>query len=169
MTFFFNTQTARMLHDEHQASVDLLGRIERSFMTVAPAARTDADACAPLLRALGDLRAHLDGELGRHFDFEENAVFPLLAAAGDDDIAELLRHEHAAIRDGAARLIPLAQAAQRGELDAAGWDALARAVTELVDRQLAHIQKETMGLLPMLEDLLDDERDQQLAAAYAAA
>jgi hypothetical protein len=39
---------------------------------------------------------------------------------------------------------------------------------ELVERQVAHIQKETMALLPMLDDLLDDETDRQLAFTYAA-
>lgn len=32
---------------------------------------------------------------------------------------------------------------------------------------VAHIQKETMGLLPMIEDLLDDDTDRELALAYA--
>jgi hypothetical protein len=34
--------------------------------------------------------------------------------------------------------------------------------------QVAHIQKETMALLPMLDDLLDDDSDRELAFAYAA-
>ncbi|HYQ99934.1 MAG TPA: hemerythrin domain-containing protein, partial [Casimicrobiaceae bacterium] len=47
--------------------------------------------------------------------------------------------------------------------------ALQRGVSELVERQVAHIQKETMALLPMLDDLLDEETDRALAFAYAAA
>ena len=39
--------------------------------------------------------------------------------------------------------------------------------SELVERQVAHIQKETMALLPMLDDLLDDETDRQLAFTYS--
>ncbi len=38
---------------------------------------------------------------------------------------------------------------------------------EMVEREVAHIQKETMALLPMLDQLLDDETDRQLALAYA--
>ncbi|MEN9398357.1 MAG: hypothetical protein RLZ81_2887, partial [Pseudomonadota bacterium] len=53
-------------------------------------------------------------------------------------------------------------------LDGAGWDALKRGALELVERQVAHIQKEEMALLPLLEDLLDDETDRQLAFDYAA-
>ena len=40
---------------------------------------------------------------------------------------------------------------------------------ELVERQVAHIQKETMALLPLLDDLLDAETDGQLALEYATA
>lgn len=40
---------------------------------------------------------------------------------------------------------------------------------EIVERQVAHIQKETMALLPLLDDLLDDDTDRELSMAYASA
>ena len=46
--------------------------------------------------------------------------------------------------------------------------ALQRGVLELIERMVSHIQKETMALLPMLDDLLDEETDRELAFAYAA-
>ena len=92
-----------------------------------------------------------------------------MAEAGDGDMAALLLEEHAAIRAVAAELLPLARAAAAGTLDDAGWDALKRGALEMVERQVAHIQKETMALLPLLDDLLDDESDRELAFAYAAA
>jgi hypothetical protein len=45
---------------------------------------------------------------------------------------------------------------------------LKRGAIELVERQVSHIQKETMALLPMLDDLLDEESDRGLTFAYAA-
>jgi hypothetical protein len=39
----------------------------------------------------------------------------------------------------------------------------------MVERQVAHIQKETMALLPMLDDLLDEDTDRDLSFSYAAA
>ncbi len=45
---------------------------------------------------------------------------------------------------------------------------LKRGALELVERLVAHIQKETMALLPMLEDLLDEDSDRELAFAYAS-
>ena len=37
----------------------------------------------------------------------------------------------------------------------------------IVERQVAHIQKESMALLPLLDDLLDEDDDRELAFAYA--
>ena len=91
-----------------------------------------------------------------------------MAEAGDGDMAALMTEEHEAIRAVAAELRPLAEAASRGTLDAAGWDALRRGALELVERQVAHIQKETMALLPLLDDVLDEDTDRDLAFAYAA-
>jgi hypothetical protein len=42
-----------------------------------------------------------------------------------------------------------------------------RYALDMIERQVAHIQKETMALLPMLDDLLDDDDDRELAFAYA--
>jgi hypothetical protein len=38
----------------------------------------------------------------------------------------------------------------------------------MVERQVAHIQKETMALLPMLDGLLDEETDRALSFAYTS-
>lgn len=88
--------------------------------------------------------------------------------AGDAGIVGLLQDEHDAIRAVAQELLPLTGSAAAGTLDAAGWDALKRGALEMVERQVAHIQKEEMALLPILDDLLDDETDRQLAFDYAA-
>ena len=69
--------------------------------------------------------------------------------------------------DAAAAL--LARAAAAGALADADLDAFRRGVMEIVERQVAHIQKETMALLPLLDDLLDDDTDRELSMAYAAA
>src|SRR5690606_429484 len=108
-------------------------------------------------------------DVNRHFDFEERELFTRLADAGEGDIAELLAEEHAAIRAVADELLPLARAAAAGSLGGGGWHTLQVGALEMVERQVSHSQKETMALLPMLEDLLDDDTDRELAFAYAAA
>jgi hypothetical protein len=69
----------------------------------------------------------------------------------------------------AAEILPLARAAAAGTLDDRGYAELKRGALEMVERQVAHIQKETMALLPLLDDLLDEALDRELAFAYASA
>ena len=158
----FQRQVSNALDDEHRANLDLLGRVEVSF------ARAGAARGGDLAQLAGALARHIEHDVGRHFDFEERELFPRLADAGEGDIAGLLTEEHEAIRAVAGEVLPLARAAAAGALDDAGWDALRRGTLELVERLVAHIQKETMALLPMLEDLLDEDTDRELAFAYAS-
>jgi hemerythrin-like domain-containing protein len=153
-------QVCRGLDDEHRAHLELLNRVEQSLVR-----GTGADVAA----LAASLLHHLEHEIGRHFDFEEGQLFPRMAEAGDGDLATLLTEEHDNIRAVAAELAPLARTVSAGPLEPAASAALKRLMLELVERQVAHIQKESMALLPLLDDLLDDETDRQLAFAYAAA
>jgi hemerythrin-like domain-containing protein len=160
----FARQTSHRLHEEHRANLGLLGRVEQALVRMPRGGSGDTE----LVKLAGALGQHLAQDVERHFGFEERELFTRLREAGDEGIAALLQEEHDAVRDVAAELLPLTQAAGAGTLDAAGWDALKRGALELVERQVAHIQKEEMALLPALDDLLDDETDRELAFAYAA-
>jgi hemerythrin-like domain-containing protein len=148
----FTHQVPRALDDEHRASLALLEKVERA------ARAGDAAALQGLAPAFA---RHLEHEIGRHFGFEENELFTRLAEAGDGGMAALLTEEHESIRAVAGELLPLLDAG-------AGWHALRPLALEFVERQVVHIQKETMALLPLLDELLDDDTDRDLAFAYAA-
>jgi hemerythrin-like domain-containing protein len=165
----FHRQTAHVLHDEHRGNLDLLGRVELALART-PHRPTEAATAqgAELARLVGALGRQLEHDVERHFSFEEGELFSRMAESGEGDIAALLAEEHDAMRDVAAELLPLIRAYADGSLDDAGWQALVRGALELVERQVAHIQKEEMALLPLLDDLLDDETDRQLAFAYTA-
>jgi len=90
-------------------------------------------------------------------------------------ITVLIADRHALVRRALRELIDVepgfavvGQAAAAGALPPAEAGTLKRLVLEIVERQVAHIQKETMALLPLLDDLLDDDTDRELAFAYAA-
>jgi hemerythrin-like domain-containing protein len=161
----YQTQVSRVLDDEHRANLELLARVEHAFSR-SPGAGDEVDTqLAQLAAAFG---RYLAQDVGRHFEFEEQELFPRMRDAGDGDMATLLVEEHDAIREVARELAPLAQAAAAGTLDAAGWRTLRSGALEMVERQVAHIQKETMALLPLLDDLLDEDDDRELAFAYAS-
>lgn len=151
-----NRQVPRLLDEEHRTLLELLGRLENAIV------RREAQALPALARAL---LPQLEREIDRHFDFEEHALFALLTEAGDGAIATLLTEEHESIRAVAAELLPLARSTAAGSLEAP--EPFRRLALELVERQAAHIQKETMALLPLLEDLLDEETDRRLAFEHA--
>lgn len=155
----FMRQVSRVLDDEHRSSIALLDRVGRALAT-------GDDAALQALAA--PLQRQLEHEIDHHFGFEEDELFPRMADAGDADLAELLTEEHETLRAVAAELQPLAAQLSAGTLSAAQRAALQRVASELVERQVAHIQKETMALLPMLDDLLDEETDRQLAFTYSA-
>lgn len=161
----FSTQTSHALHEDHRSILDLLGRAEQALVR---APRGDGARAPELMKLMATLGRSLEHDIDRHFGFEERELFVRLAEAGDGGIVALLSEEHEAIRAVAQELLPLTRAAAAGTLDGAGWDALKRDALEMVERQVAHIQKEEMALLPMLDDLLDEETDRQLAFDYAA-
>ena len=155
----YHRQTPQALDAEHRASLGLYGKLEQALVA------RDREG---LVRLAGPLARHLEAEVTHHFDFEERELFPRLSEAGEGDIAELLAEEHAAIREVAVALLPLVEAGP-ATLDAAQAGDFRRLALELVERQVAHIQKESMALLPMLDDLLDDEADRELSFAYPSA
>lgn len=162
----FIRQISRRLHEEHDATLQLCVRIEHTLSGRAgawPPGPYDASTMNFMRSAV----AALDGDVARHFQFEETELFPRLAQAGDGELAQLLAEEHATIREVARRFTELQQAASQGMLDAAGWQQLRVHGLELAERLAAHAQKEEMSLLPALDDVLDEDADRELFAAYA--
>jgi len=151
---------AHRLHEEHLASLEILGRFE---LALSRAARNPPPGDPAWGSLAGAVCAMLEHELVRHFAFEEQELFPRLAAAGESFIGDLLTEEHEAMREVIATLLPALRAAGP---TATAWDTVRRSGFEFVERMQAHIQKEEMGLLPMIEDLIDEDTDEALALAY---
>jgi hemerythrin-like domain-containing protein len=154
----FVRQVTACLHREHVESLGLLERVEATLAKAPPAVGD-----ASWARLMGELEANLANDIERHFAFEENALFPLVGA--DQDIAQLLAEEHAAIRALAKRIMPLL----RPGAAAGSWPQFREMALELVERQVSHIQKEEMSLLPVLDDSLDAAQDSEMLSRYLAA
>lgn len=157
----------RNLHDEHVAVLALLERLEnflRGHRGAQPPAATDATLSA----LLADLATNLDGEIGHHYTFEERYIFPLFAQIADGGIPAMLRGEHDTIRPVAALLAERARAASAGGFTAETWQAFRDCAEEMIEREVFHIQKEEMGLLPALDRMLAPEAGEGLTEVYAA-
>jgi hemerythrin-like domain-containing protein len=158
-------QTCRRLHEEHEAVFELLRRLRRALADAAHDAMPDFGGAAwsGLLR---DLRSGLESEVARHFEFEEQSLFPILVEAGEGDLVELFNEDHRTVREVAAPLLGLLRAAQALELDRAGWQSLRRLGLELCDGLAEHALREEHALLPALENALSEDEDRELFAAY---
>ena len=156
----YSSQVGRTLDDEHRTNLALLEKVEHALTRIAYSDPAFTGLMSQFARAM-------EHDIERHFQFEEESLFPLMREAGDGEMADLMVEEHGVIREIACELLPLARTAAAGEMDERQRVLLKQHALEMVERQVAHIQKETMALLPMLDDLLDQETDRELAFAYA--
>jgi iron-sulfur cluster repair protein YtfE (RIC family) len=163
----FQRQTSRRLYEEHVATLQLLARVERVFTGragVYPPMANDPEWPA-FARAM---LSAIDVEVARHFEFEERDLFPRLEEAGDGDLAALFNEEHTTIRTVAQPLTGLLRQALAEGLAPQQWQTLKTLALEFSERLGSHAQKEDGALLPVLDNLLDEETDRELFGAYAA-
>ena len=158
-------QISRKLYDEHIAVIALLGRFEQALTRLRGAPPAAQDPVWSVL--LPQLATALQHEITRHFDLEEKELFPRLHARGEGDLAELLLEEHGPIREVGRTLLGLVKRARSAELDVAGWQALKVAGLELAERLTSHAEKEQGALVPLVDEMLDEDTDAQLAMEYA--
>lgn len=163
----FQLQTSRRLYEEHAATLELLGRVERVF-TGRSGAYPPPEGDSGFTAFARALLGAIDVEVARHFEFEERDLFPRLEEAGDGDLAALLIEEHATIRAVAQPLADLLRKALAGGVQPADWQTMKVLALEFSERLGSHAQKEDGALLPVLDNLLDEETDRGLFGAYAS-
>jgi hemerythrin-like domain-containing protein len=160
----FTNRISQQLHEEHGATVALMERLEQ---LVARHRRGPPDTGDPgVARLLSDLSTSVEGEVQRHFAFEEQHVFTYLDAGGDEAIGAHLTDEHRAIRPIGLTIAGLARDAAAHGFDDAKWQEFRRLGQELCERLLAHVQKEEMALLPLIEESMDAETEARLYHHY---
>ncbi len=161
----FTNRISQTLHDEHGATVALMERLEKMLARGRRGGPPDK-ADGNIARLLSDLSTGIDAEIERHFAFEENHIFTYLEAIGDAAIGEHLADEHAAIRPVGARVAAMARSAAASGFTSVEWEEFMRLAQELSDRMLAHVQKEEMALLPVIEENMDPETEARLYQEY---
>ena len=109
----------------------------------------------------------MENEIGCHYAFEEEHLFPRFSQLADAGIPMMLQGEHDAIKPLAKRITDLAQGAFANGFNADSWGEFHSFGQELVEREVFHVQKEEMGFLPGLQQMLDPAEDASLVAAYA--
>jgi len=155
----------RSLHEEHVAVLAVLERLENLLAANGPRDPPDL-AQASVARLLDDLAAALGDDVSHHYAFEETHLFPRFAEFADPGISEMLRQEHDVIRPLAERLVTIIAEAKASGFSAAAWAEFHETGGEVVEREVFHIQKEEMGFLPALDQMLDEDEDGPLQMIY---
>ena len=155
----------RSLHEDHLKTLGLLDRFE-ALLRRQGADRAPDGADAEAMALLAQVVANMQDEVGSHFSFEENQLFPRFSRVAEPGIPAMLRAEHDAMRSLARRLGGLWAKAGDGGFGAAAWAEFHRLGRELVEREVFHIQKEEMGFLPAMDQILQPDEAADLAGLY---
>jgi hemerythrin-like domain-containing protein len=159
----FHNRICQMLHDEHLANVALMQRIGQ---LLAAQGRAPPDNNQTVQRLLSDLGSGMASEVKHHFDFEESALFPYLVSISEGDVGVHLSEEHSVLRPLVAQLCEAAHAMGGRGFDTESWNQFRRLGAELCEQMSAHIQKEEMALLPLIEESMDSETEIRLYQDY---
>lgn len=155
------TRIGAILHEEHRTTLSALNDLE--MMVARPAPPPNDPTLHHRLEALA---AVLDADVGRHFDFEETNLFPILRAAGAGFMVDMLLTEHGAIRPLAVSVRDAARDALANGFSSQSWATFKSAGAQLAELETFHIQKEEMGLIGALGNVIDAHRDQALVDLY---
>jgi len=158
----FSNRICQTLHDEHLANIALLQRVGQLLAQGRDPPNNDQ----PVQRLLSDLDSGMANEVKRHFDFEERALFAYLDSIGESAIGAHLMQEHSVLRPLIAQLCEIAHATKQSGFDAQSWQQFRRLGAELCGQLSAHIQKEEMALLPLIEENMDPETEIRLYQDY---
>jgi hemerythrin-like domain-containing protein len=162
----FSNRITQTLHEEHRATVGLMERLEQLIGRFRKGGPPDASDPS-VAKLLGDVSTGVTHEVERHFDFEEAELFRYLAEVGDQAICDHLTEEHTAMRPLGVALAAIAREARESGFEAAQWEEFRRIGQELCDRMLAHVQKEEMALLPLLDENMNAEKEAELFEKYS--
>jgi len=163
--FALSLKILRTLHDEHAAMLDTLERLEK-FLSAQGAGDPPDATEGTVAGLLTDVAAALGDDVSHHYAFEETHLFPRFTELADAGIPEMLRGEHNTIRPLAERLVTIISDAKSAGFTAKSWAEFRDVGGEVAEREIFHIQKEEMGFLPALDQMLDEEEDGPLQMAY---
>ena len=165
MTGQLNSPILMKLHEEHVATLDLLERLEALLRRCGPSSPPEADDETGQ-SLVAELITMLDDEITHHYAFEEAHLFPRFGEYFDLGIPMMLKSEHDAIRPLAAKAAELGKAGQEAGFTPESWAEFHGLAREIIEREVFHVQKEEMGFLPTLAQVMDPAMEEALAEAY---
>lgn len=160
--FFGQTRTGALLHGEHQSTLAALVELETFTGRRTPPV-LDEGSRAFLLR----LYHLIEADVTDHFTFEEATLFPRIAAAGGGFMVDMLSAEHEDIRALAQDIRAMISGfLEEPTITPDRWTTFRTTARDLIDMETFHIQKEEMGLLAALPQVLSAQDDATIAVRH---
>lgn len=160
----FLSELGEVIHEEHFRMLVMVCELENRVKgadTIKPIDAADPEDLALLLTVVTGL-----DELIGHNAFEEAVLFPAIGESGDEALAGLIAEEHCVIEPLAQRLRALAVDLLNLGTSFARWTAFREAALELAANLILHLETEEVTVVQRLRQLLDPERDHELALRY---
>jgi len=158
----YSNRVSRKLHDEHMATLALLERLGRFVASKEAPKTVDIGTRTFLI----DLAAAFESEIWHHFAFEEKYLFDYLVTSGDAELAQHLIREHEQIRGIGERTVAMARAATLSPFSLSAWREFGLLAQRLIEQLTAHVQKEEGVLVPLLQDAMESDTEEQLYMVY---
>ncbi|MDV7339560.1 hemerythrin domain-containing protein [Terasakiella sp. A23] len=151
---------SEILHQEHKRTLVVLDELDGWRGKPCP---TDLSEISKLLNDLIDVA---QSDITDHYAFEEGHLFPILRQNGAEFMTNMLAGEHAIIRPIAQNVSKLAQAALKDGFTEESWTEFLESSFDFIGHETFHIQKEEMGLINALNNLLTPEDEAPLIEIY---
>lgn len=162
----YRNVVANCLSREHQEAAHLMRRFG-GFLSLHSASSSPDWSQFEARDLAKTLALTLNHEIKQHFALEESSIFPFMEDEGLGDLVEILLADHKEISKLVLEIEPHLRAAGKGEaLSDTDWAFLFRKGNALVTDLIAHIEKEENGLIPLIEESMNESKANEILVLY---
>lgn len=155
----------RLLIQEHEALMTVMERligIVRNTRQSGYSAVVGDD-----IKAVLSLLPHfVRSEIGPHFAFEEDHLFPLIDARSGSEHVRVLLDDHRQVRPLGFRLLMLVELIENEGFNEKSWEEFHNVAIDFATRICNHARFENAVTIPLVNDALDEETDRKLVEFY---
>ncbi|MBI4532366.1 MAG: hemerythrin domain-containing protein [Candidatus Melainabacteria bacterium] len=158
---------SKCLSLEHQNVQALLERF-KNFLQAHSITQQPDWTSHDAARIVADLKCALESNIPNHFAIEEQELFPIMVQEGYGDLIEVLLEDHKIIVELIEQIRPVVLKifSSSVPLPQSNWEMFYRQGNALITELPAHAAKEDAGLMPALEECLDEVQAQEIYNHY---
>lgn len=162
----FQYDINQRLSREHRKVIREMRQLEDFLGSAEPDAEPDWSD-TDVQQMMHDLQFSFESEIPNHFAIEEEELFPLLVENGLGDLVSLFLAEHRIILGLIEKMTPIvSQAATEGMVGNEDWTTLFENGDLLVSALSMHAEKEESGLVPAIDQMINQTEADRIFRRY---